>query len=487
MFTRFLFVIAAAFFVLPATSAGQRARSTAQQNEIDRWVRSQHSVGQFDGAIVVAVDGKTIYREAFGEANREWHVRNSPDTRFRIGSITKAFTAIVILQLAEQGRLRLDAKVTEYLPDFAPQFGAQITVRQLLTHTSGLPDFNSFSDFFRQVQAGLLDEGGILQRIGQYKLIAPPGTKFSYSNDGYVVLGAIIAKVTGKSYDQNVRERISGPARMNATFLSSFDSIVPRRASGYRRIIGGFENVVPYYPDAAAGLLSTVDDLLNWDEALYGPAILGESSKALMWSVSPYGNAYGWLVSRKLAPGSTADSLLVIKGDGAVPGFYALTLRLPQRHIFIAALTNYRGPKNYLPELGQGIINILYGVNAGKPIRSLADMIRRDVTRKSAIAILEEYKAGQRAGEKFEVDESHINSVGYLLMRSRRIDDAVAVFRFNVEQFPRSANVHDSLGDALAAKGSRAEAIHNYLRALELNPTLTATADKVRRLQGSKP
>lgn len=462
---------------------GQPARGALQVRQIDSWVRAQHSVGQFDGAILVAVGGKTLYRTAFGEANREWHDSNTVDTRFRIGSITKAFTAILIMQLVERGELRLDAKVADYLPEFAPSFGPQVTVRQLLTHTSGLPDFNSFPDFFRQVQSGSLDEPAILDRIGQYKLLAPPGTKFSYSNDGYVVLGAIMAKVTGKSYEQSVLDRIAKPVRMNATVLSRFDSIIPRRASGYRRIIGGFQNVGPYFPDAAAGLLSTVDDLLRWDEALYGSTLLGQSSKALMWSLSPNGNAYGWLVSRRPAPGTANDSLLLIKGDGAIPGFYALTLRVPERHIFIVALTNYRGPKNYLPDLAQGIIDILLGESPGKPVRSLADILRRDVAQNSVLAVLTKYKTAERAGEKFEVDESHINSVGYLLLQNGRIDDAVSVFRFNVERFPRSANVYDSLGDALAAKGSRAEAIAAYSRALELNPNLKDSEQKLRRLQ----
>jgi CubicO group peptidase (beta-lactamase class C family) len=432
--------------------------------------------------VLVAVNGRTIYRSAFGEANREWHAKNTPEVRFRIGSITKAFTANLVLQLVERGALRLDAHVSDYLPTFAPALGRQITVRQLLTHTSGLPDFNSFPDFFNQVQGGLLNDEQILTRIGGYELLSPPGTKFAYSNDGYVILGAIIAAVTSTSYEDALDENILKRAGLKATTLNHPDRVTPMRAAGYRRILGGFENVVPYVADAAGGLLSTVDDLLRWDEALYGNTLLSDTSKNLMWSISPNGNAYGWLVSRQPVPRSERDSMVVIKGDGAVPGFYALTLRVPRNHVFIAALTNNRGPKNYLPDMGKGILDILYGLPATAPRRSLADWLRREIPTLGAAKTISAYRAAQAKGESFEVDENHINSVGYLALQSGRISDALTVFELNASLFPESANVHDSLGDALARAGRRSEAIVRYKRALELNPRSSETAKKLQRL-----
>lgn len=223
--------------------------------------------------------------------------------------------------------------------------GKQITIRQLLTHTSGLPDINSFPDFFAQVQAGLLTDEQILDRVSRYTLLSAPGARFSYSNDGYVLLGAIIAATAGSSYEDAMRARILEPASMSSTMLNHQNQVVPTRASGYRRTLGGFENVIPYVADAAAGLLSTVDDMLRWDEALNGTSIASPASKELMWRISPNGNAYGWLVSQRPAPGAPGDSIRVIKGDGAIPGFYALTLRVPSRHVVTAwgTLSTLRG------------------------------------------------------------------------------------------------------------------------------------------------
>jgi CubicO group peptidase (beta-lactamase class C family) len=462
--------------------AAQNGRAADQRRQIDHWVSLYHNLGQFDGAVLVAVNGRVVYTGAYGEANREWHNLHTPDVRFRIGSITKAFTGTLALRLAEKGTLRLDAKVADYLPKFRRSLGEQITLRQLLTHTSGLPDFNSFPDFFNQVQAGLLTEDQVLERIGQYELLSPPGTKFSYSNDAYVLLGAVIAAATGKSYEAALDEYILRPAGLASTMLNHSDRIIARRANGYRRILGGFENVIPYAADAAAGLISTVGDLFRWDEALYGTSLVSESSKTLMWSISPHGNAYGWLVSRRAAPATTTDSILVVKGDGAIPGFYALTLRVPSRHIFIAALTNNRGPKNYLPDMGNGILGILYGVSPGSPIRSLADVLRRDIPAVGAPKLLENYRAAVARGEIYEVEESHINSVGYLAMRSGRLRDALTVFQFNAERFPNSWNVYDSWGDALLEAGQREEAIAKYRKALELAPNNSAIVEKLRKL-----
>lgn len=185
-----------------------------KSKEIDRLITRYYDAGQFNGAALIVERGKVIYKKAFGYSNFEWKIPNTPDTKFRIGSITKSFTAILVLQLAEQGKLKLDDKIADYLSDFSPKICDKITVRQLLTYTSGLPDYNDVQDFFRAVQSGLLTDTDILKRISEYELLFEPGTKFKYSNDGYRVLGAIIEKVTGKSYEQVLQENILVPLNM---------------------------------------------------------------------------------------------------------------------------------------------------------------------------------------------------------------------------------------------------------------------------------
>jgi len=197
--TRLLLLVAVASgIVAPRYGVAQ-----TKAQKVNRLLNLYSSAGQFNGAALVSENGKIVFRGSFGKGNLEWGVPNTPDTKFRIGSITKSFTAILALQLVEQGKLKLDGKITHYLPDFSRKNGDRITINQLLTHTSGLPDYNNVPEFFRLVQSGLLSDADILKRISEYDLLFEPGTKFNYSNDGYRVLGAIIERVTGSRTDRS--------------------------------------------------------------------------------------------------------------------------------------------------------------------------------------------------------------------------------------------------------------------------------------------
>ena len=331
----------------------------AQDNvaRIDALLTRYHDEGQFNGSALVAEGGHVIYRKGFGLANVEWNIPNSPDTKFRIGSITKAFTTILVLQLVEQGTLRLDGRITDYLPDFARKTGDRITVQQLLTHTSGFPDYNNVPDVFRSVQSGLLSDDEILKRIAAYELLFEPGQRFGYSNDGYRVLGAIIERVANKPYEQLLRENILAPLEMEATGYSSRTALVTRRASGYRKRPTGLENVPHYEASPASGMFSSVDDLLRFDQALYSDVLLSQRSKELMWQIVPSGNAYGWHVSR--IGSARAESRLKVMSEGAVFGYFARFVRLPQDHRTIILLTNVRGPTNFLPAIEAALLDVL--------------------------------------------------------------------------------------------------------------------------------
>lgn len=460
-----------------AVISGVVATASAQapggdlERRLDSLTGAYHELGQFDGAVLVAQEGRVLFARAYGEANREWTVPNTVDTRFRIGSMTKAVTAMLVLQLVDSGRIGLDSTISRYVADsvFPRRLGDRITVRQLLTHTSGLPDFNDVPDFYSPMNAGLMSDRAILRRIGEYELRFEPGTSFGYSNDGYVVLGEILEGVTGVSYESLVAERVFRPAGMTESGYHSATRLVPRRASGYRWSGNGVTAAAPYLATPAAGLYSTVRDLARYDEALYGDALLSPAGKTIAWQ-RPSGNAYGWHVSRERW--GSADSILIVRSDGAVPGFFARSTRIPSAHLYVVALSNVRGPRNRLPGMVDALARAALALPYDMPKASLGMEITRASTERRLNEWLRtrvpvpELGAVQSA---FDVDELEINLVGYAQLRTN-IADALTIFGLNARLFPASANVHDSLGEALLVAGDTARAIASYERALERAP-----------------
>jgi len=185
--------------------------------QIDELMSLYHKYQQFNGAVLVADHGKVIYKKGFGPANMEWNIPNEPDTKFRLGSITKQFTAALILQLVEQGKIKLDGKVSDYLPDYRKDTGARMTIHQLLSHTSGVPNYTAQPGFFANISRNPFKVDDFVKKYASGDLEFEPGAKFNYSNSGYFILGAIIEKVTGKPYEKVLQEKILDPLGMKNT------------------------------------------------------------------------------------------------------------------------------------------------------------------------------------------------------------------------------------------------------------------------------
>src|SRR6185295_18871081 len=240
--------------------------SVSAQNkvrQIDEVMSLYHKYQQFNGSVLVADNGKVIYKKGFGFANMEWNIPNEPDTRFRLGSITKQFTATLVLQLVEQGKLKLDGKVSDYLDSYRKDTGGKITIHNLLSHTSGVPNYTGQPGFIETVSRNPYAVDDFVKKYASGDLEFEPGAKFNYSNSGYFILGAIIEKVTGKPYEQVLKENIFDPAGMKNTGYDHYDTIIGKRAAGYVKTPRGYRNA-PYLdmtiPYAAGSLYSTVED-----------------------------------------------------------------------------------------------------------------------------------------------------------------------------------------------------------------------------------
>jgi CubicO group peptidase (beta-lactamase class C family) len=252
---------------------------TATAKRIHAVMTAYEKSRDFSGAVLVADRKGVVYRGGFGWANRESGVRVTAATKFWIASVTKQFTAAGILQLAESGRLRLDGTIGDYLADYPPKHAGRITIEHLLTHTSGIPDYAN-REFMDSATAPTSTPARLLSHFRERELEFEPGSRMRYTNSGYVVLGAILERLTGKSWAAAMEEQIFGRLGMKDTRFDDLREVVPGRAAGYHLTYDGPENVRQWDRSAAyaaGGLRSTVDDLYRWDRAIYNGQVMGHS------------------------------------------------------------------------------------------------------------------------------------------------------------------------------------------------------------------
>lgn len=483
-FSLWLFLIGLSFGVSPQNIA--IAQTTP--DKIDGLVKLYHDYGQFNGTVLVAEHGKITYMKGFGSANMEWDIPNQPDTKFRLGSITKQFTSMLILQLVQQGKLKLDAKITEYLPEYPKKTGDKITIHHLLTHTSGIPGYTEFPGFFRHLSRNPSAPEDFVKFFADSSLLFEPGAKFSYSNSGYFLLGVIIEKITGKPYEEVLRQNILSPLNMNSTGYDHHSPLLKKRASGYEKDGATYVNA-PYLdmslPYSAGALYSTVEDLYLWDQALYSDKLLPEKMRDLLFARhtpargSSYG--YGWFLGK--APiGRTSDSAMVIEHGGGINGFNTLISRIPSEHHLIVLLNNTGGAP--LGAMSQAIRGILYDKPFDSPKKSLADAIFATIMERGIAAGREQYDdLKQNHSDTYALSENEMNRAGYRFLQAKKVKEAIEIFKLNVDAFPKSSNVYDSLAEAYMLNGDTALAIKNYQKSVELDPRNTSGIEALKKLQ----
>ena len=363
--------------------------------------------------------------------------------------------------------------------------GDAVTVRNLLTHTSGIPSYTSMPGFFQNKSRDLHTVDEFVKNFCSGDLEFTPGSKFSYDNSGYFLLGAIIEHVTGKPYEQALQERIFDPLGMTDSGYDHYATVLARRASGYQLTPNGYENA-PYLdmsiPFAAGSLYSTVDDLAKWDRALYTDKLLRADLKKTMFTPFLNDYAFGWAVKKlKLDDGKT--EVATISHNGGINGFNTVEIRMPETQDLVVLLDNTsRGDK--IDAAAQGIIDILHGIEPPAPKASLVDELMKTLATRDARAAIARYRELKaKSPQAYDFSEAEVNRLGYALLQRNRVADAIDVFLLNVEENPKSSNVYDSLAEAYAAHGDRDLAIANYKKSLELDPKNTNAADAIKRLE----
>lgn len=326
---------------LSLSAAGYPAADDAGiAKKIDELAALTFAPGDPGGVVMVARDGKAIFRKAYGMADLELGVPMSPDMVLRLGSVTKQFTGVGILLLAQEGKLALSDSITRHLPDF-PTHGKTITIAHLLGHTSGVVNYTDIPEWPPLWRKDMTTD----EIVGLFKEKPPvfdPGARWQYSNSGYILLGAVIEKVAGIPYADFVQKRLLDPLGMTSSRYDVTARVIPRRVPGYQKGADGYENA-PFLsmtqPQAAGGLITTVDDLLRWNEGLMAGKLL--QPEWLKLAFTPFAlsdgrstrYACGWSIGEY-------DGHPTIEHGGGIHGFSSYVLSLPRDRVYVAVLTN---------------------------------------------------------------------------------------------------------------------------------------------------
>ncbi len=479
---------------------GAQARNRGE--EIGGLLRAVRSRAAFNGAILVAERGRIVFEEARVEADFARQTPLRTNSAFELASVSKPFTATASMLLAERGKLSYDDPIAKYLPE-VPYPG--VTIRHLLTHTSGLPDPE-------QLLSGDWPSGKVAKNadvVARLAALRPPaffapGERWRYNGTAYFLLARIVEKVSGLPFGRFLETNVFRPLGMRDSFVAG--ERTGRLARGYMRPTTwsdeyALSDTVPRYSyvtafgdtSGAKGVYSSAEDLFKWVRALnggrlvkratldeaYTPAKLNDGTTPSAGGgggngrMSSYG--FGWFIQ------SGPDGKTV-RHTGDWPGYITCLIHNVDRDQTIVVLTN-TGDVSAI-EIANAIENLLNRHPYTLPRLSIAREVARTILSRgveAGVARYHELKTGRPDDYDF-ASESELNRLGYELLRHEKKPEALAVFELNVDAFPESWNVHDSLAEAYLAVGDRERAIESYRRSVELNPESRSGIEALKRL-----
>ena len=447
------------------TQSNSQAELTEKINDL---VQEYVKLDIFSGIVLVAEKGDISFHKAYGLSNREKNIPNSVNTLFDIGSMNKTFTSIVIKQLAEEGKIDLNDNLTKFLSGFKDPNTNKITINHLLDHESGFGDYHTPGYFDLPLNERKL--GAIVERAKSYQLNFEPGTEQDYSNLGYVILGAVIEKVTGKSYFDNVQERIVTPLNLKNTYLNDFDNLETRIAIGYYYTPLGIlvENKpIQDTPNPDGGFLSTTEDILKFYRSYYYNDIL--LSKKFK-SSDPFFKYLNELPEGK-----------AVGAAGGFEGFNTALFQVYSDDLTIIVFANMDEP--VAENIASNILKLYRGETPNKPQLPAIQNIRKNYEKLGIDYIKENFQELTINFHPSDPKDIILNNLGYAyLYEAKDNKKALEIFKLNTELFPNIANCWDSLGEALAMSKNKSEAIKAYKKALELNPDMDTAHQALQKL-----
>jgi len=419
-----------------------------------------------NGTVLIAEKGKVLLKKSFGPANSEWDIPNSADTKFYLDTLSQQFTAAIVLKLVEEGKLKLDGTLSDYLPDYREDTGKKITIHHLLTHTHGIRDLDL-------TRLPLINTFSVKEFVKQYLSTDPefePGRQFKYSTyAGYTLLAAIIQDAIGKPFEQVLHEKILQPLNMKNSGFIHHGAVLKKRASMYLNTTD--EKRTEFFKfscNGATGLYATADDLLLWDRALTGTALFSDKTKELMYeahvpSSQSGSTGYGWNVVN-LTSEDMKKRIAWQTGSG-----YSAIWRILDDDIVIISLNNKICGQ--LLEMCIGITNILFKRPGILPKRSFVNSLNKIIAREGIQAAVQKYnELRQNKPNEYSFDESELNILGNYLLSINKIAEAIEIYKLNLSVYPNSWFTYARIGEALV-KGNNIEvAIQFFETAVKLMP-----------------
>lgn len=479
-------------FLLMSSCFGVEALTAAPTDSVDTFLTTIMQQKRIPGMqLAVIRHGKLVKLAQYGLANVQDSVPVTRHTRFMINSITKAFVGVAAMQLVETGKLDLGAPVSRYLPGL-PTAWQPATVRQLLTHTSGLPNILPEGAMVTEE-----NETAAWAKVQTQPLDFPIGEKFAYNQTNYLLLGKIIDQLSGMPFAQFIQERQLNVVGMPLTTSGDAHDVLPHSARGYtyaqnidgqmrrgRQLRNMFEVFSPMLR-TAAGMSSTAEEMARWVMALQQGQLLKPASLPTLWMPGQLNNGsqdgFSWLLNG-YALGWPTVSRPEHRAVAPVGGGRSAVFLYPDDDLANVLLTNLTGanPDTFIDELaGYYIPDMKAATGFGLPptVHALHQQLRQ----RGFAHMQEAVKQAKKKNAQLQLREKEVNAWGYLLLKLDKPQDALEIFKLNVRLYPQSANAYDSLAETYAALGSKALATKNYQRSLALNPQNTAAAEYLKQ------
>jgi CubicO group peptidase (beta-lactamase class C family) len=440
---------------------------------IEAMMKSMAAQGMFQGNLLIAKNGAVQIDRSYGPANIEWKRPMISDAKFRAGSLTKVITATLVLQLAQSGKLDLNKTISDYLPWYRLDTGSTIKVSQLLDHSSGLPSYTNLPDFMHRISRLKLSTKDFAVQYCQPDLLFPPGTSYSYSNTGYFLLGALTEAATGKTYEENVHERVLKPMGMTDTGYAWNQYVLDQWASGYQ--MQGCENTAAPFaemsvPFSAGALYTTVGDLNKFNNGLDANTVLNKVYTAELFKpricemncvpvppLFPKGihSAYGWDEAFLAVPPVKDRGVGIVSKLGVINGYINYMIRTDD--YFVAVLAN--AAEAYSANIALAVVQILYGSpsNLVTPQMSQITSTQQMICRSGLAATLAQLKATppKSSSTLSTVGNNFIGTEQQTNVSMDQIDTALALFNLNAMLFPSQSLVYQDLAAGYALKNAR--------------------------------
>ncbi len=480
--------------LLLVLSQAASAQPQDQSVDIDQIFQKFYEYTAFQGTVLVADRGEVVYQRAFGQANREWSVPNTLDTRFNIASLSKQFTAVLILRLVNEGRLDLEGTISDYLPEYRSDVGRRITLHHLLTHQSGIPNYTSLPYVWSDSLTQRYSTEDLIRRFGSLDPEFEPGAHYRYSNTGYLLLAAIAERVAGESFNVLLTQQVLTPLGLRQTGVDDRSTLVEKRAFGYEKTTQGFRPVAGMYMKnllGAGNLYSTAEDLFRWDQAWYTTTLLSEKAiKTLVKSytetnatwIPPYASTYGYGVGLTEIPLTKKKSVPMVFHSGHIKGFSSFYARFPEDQQAVIMLSNTGGVSTTrMNTVSVEVLKVLHGLPHALPERSLTDDLYQVINQEGIAAAVAYYHQLRDAFPyEFKNSQEQLAALGQRLRQEGDLASAVVIFQLNSDMHPHWSTYYQ-LAEACVQIGEPENAERYYQQSLSLNPRKDASQKDVYR------